>query len=174
MRLPDIDHPDGAFAFLVGTVLSQNISGAQAWDGARRLAAAGFGSALDTCHAGSDAIAITIRKSPAIHPFAAPMANAIWAAATTVLAAYQGDARRVWLTASTREELHSRLVSFRQIGPHKAAVAIHLLAEIYSVVPRHYRTPHMESLCPSVIQALCAETWSIWRRTDGRTTGTDI
>lgn len=173
--LPDVETSDGAFLFLVGTILNQNIAGQQAWTGVARLADRGVTSP-DVVHvAERDVVLAAVQQAPMVHPFSQTMAEAIRAAATDVMNIYDGDARQLWQTAVTRHELLNRLVAFRQIGEHKADVAICLLAEVYSVVPRKYGSlDRISTLCPSVLDMLSNESWAIRRPEHAGTTRPDL
>lgn len=152
-KLPDATTRQGAFLFLVGVILNQNISGELAWRGVARLS-----ERLDlrpqAIRGRSVAdVETTLRQAPAVHPFAAGMARAVVSAADQVCREYQGDARSVWRTARTLPELNQRMTSFRQVGRHKADVAVFLLATVYAEWDTT-TTPNVTESCPALLTYL--------------------
>lgn len=147
-KLPDASTRRGAFFFLVGVILNQNISGALAWRGVSHLSARmelvperiWRCSVLD--------LELSIKQPPAVHPFASAMAHAIRDAAEQVCRRYDGDARRIWRQADNVVDVAACLTSFRQIGQHKADVAVFLLSSVYGELDA--ASQGIEQVCPSL------------------------
>lgn len=153
IKLPDATTEQGGFLFLVGVILNQNISGELAWRGVIRLSERTDmrPQALRLRLVGE--VEAALRCAPAVHPFAGAMARAIVAAAEQVCSKYQGDARLVWRSASSPAELLTRMTSFRQIGRHKAEVAMFLLTAVYAEWDMSTST-RMERTCPALLTYL--------------------
>ena len=160
--LPNVANLDDSFLFIVGTILNQNISGRIAWRNAYLLRDRIAVTPEGLCKSDADSVVRAIRGrpgSPAIHPFADVMADALLSAAMLVQETYGGDSRSVWRSAKSQADLEARFRRFRQIGPHKAQVAAFQLSEVYadqlSYAPE-YPALSIESLCPSAIDMIRA------------------
>ncbi|RZS44417.1 putative HhH-GPD family protein [Herbihabitans rhizosphaerae] len=152
-KLPDATTKQGAFLFLIGTILNQTISGELAWRGVARLATRLDLHPYVLQQRSVEDIEAALRRAPAIHPFAGAMARAIKAAADQVCQEYHGDARSLWRTAGSTTDLTARMTSFRQVGRHKAEVAVFLLAVVYG----EWETAapsHAEQICPALLTYL--------------------
>lgn len=152
--LPDISQRDGAFHFLIGVILNQQISGEQAWRGVAALADRITLTATDVAMMGPDEVRTHISRSPAVHPFASAMAFAIYEAGEQVVSTYSGDARNIWRESADERDLLRRFSSFRQVGNHKAQVAHYLLVAGYGALPAHTTNRHVAALCPSLERKL--------------------
>jgi uncharacterized HhH-GPD family protein len=150
-KLPAIATSEGAFLFLVGTILNQNISGEQAWRGVARLSERLEMHPVQIARRDRVEIESAIRQAPAVHPFATVMSRAILSAAQQVCRDYRGDARLIWRTSTGSREVARRLVGFRQIGQHKAAVATFLLATVYGE-QEVSNVSAVGKICPAVLK----------------------
>jgi uncharacterized HhH-GPD family protein len=130
-RLPDATHADEAFLFLIGIILNQNISGELAWRGVAQLSERLDLHPQNLVRLSREEIESTLRQPPAIHPFTTVMARAIAEAADRICRDYSADARHVWRTALSPSEVIERLTRFRQVGRHKAEIAVFLLTSVY-------------------------------------------
>src|SRR5256885_24090 len=119
-KLPDASTERGAFLFLIGIILNQNISGDLAWRGVDRLSQRVDAHPRLLAEHPVGRLETTLRRAPAIHPFAATMALAIIEASAEVRDNYRCDARLLWRDATSTTEVMTRLLRFRQIGRHKA------------------------------------------------------
>ncbi len=72
-KLPDASTKRGAFLFLVGTILNQNISGERAWQNVTRLSGRIDLSPQGLSGYSADDLEPLVRLSPAVHPFATAM-----------------------------------------------------------------------------------------------------
>lgn len=151
--LPDASTEHGSFLFLAGIILNQNISGELAWLGVRRLSRRVDTHPRELSRRSAGELEVILRRSPAIHPFTATMALAITEAAAAVRDHYQCDARRLWREATGTSDVIARLTGFRQIGRHKAEVAMFLLAEVYGETDAG-REIDIENRCPALLAYL--------------------
>lgn len=152
-KLPDATTERGAFLFLIGIILNQNISGELAWLGVKRLSRRVDTHPRALALRQTDELEAILRHPPAIHPFAATMARAIAEAAVLVRDHYHYDTRRLWREASGVDETIARLARFRQVGRHKADVAVFLLTEVYHEL--HADRPiYIEDRCPALLTYL--------------------
>lgn len=151
--LPNASTEHGSFLFLTGIILNQNISGELAWLGVKRLSRRVDMDPQQVSRCSADELEAILRRSPVIHPFTATMAQAITEAAAVVRDQYQGDARRLWRESTGKGDVIARLTSFRQIGRHKAEVAMFLLAEVYGEVDAGSGID-IEERCPALLAYL--------------------
>jgi uncharacterized HhH-GPD family protein len=159
-KLPDASTKRGAFLFLVGTILNQNISGERAWQNVARLSERIDLSPQGLSGYSSDDVEPLVHLAPAVHPFATAMSRAIVGAADQVRQDYSGDTRRLWRDAQSAEAVIDRMTTFRQIGKHKAEVAVFLLASVYKELPMRSEG-RMETTCPALL------TYLTYQRTGG-------
>jgi endonuclease III len=130
-RLPNASTEKGSFLFLVGVILNQNISGEMAWRGVARLSER---TSLRPRHLMNTSVVdltALIKIAPAVHPFAVAMSRAVVEAAELVCRECDGDARLLWRKAGSAEEAVVKLTTLRQVGRHKAEVAVFLLTSVY-------------------------------------------
>jgi uncharacterized HhH-GPD family protein len=151
--LPDAATERGSFLFLAGIILNQNISGELAWLGVKRLSRRVDMDPRHVSRRSADELEVILRRSPVIHPFTATMALAITEAAVVVRDHYQGDTRRLWREAAGAADVIVRLTRFRQIGQHKAEVAMFLLAEVYGETDAGSGID-IEERCPALLSYL--------------------
>lgn len=152
-KLPDATTEHGAFLFLLGIIFNQNISGELAWRGVARLSERLDLRPPELRLRSTDDVEVALRRAPVIHPFATAMARAVVDAAERVCSEYQGDARSLWRGAGSSTELTTRMTSFRQIGTHKAEVAMFLLASVYAE-RRVDKTTRVGQICPALLTYL--------------------
>lgn len=152
-KLPDASTERGSFLFLIGVILNQNISGELAWRGVERLSERINIDPRYLAQHPVDRLEAALRDSPAVHPFGATMAAAIRDAAAMVRDEYRCDTRRVWREAAGAGDILARLTRFRQIGRHKAEVAMYLLTEVYREVDAG-SVIRIQDRCPALLAYL--------------------
>jgi hypothetical protein len=152
-KLPDASTKDGAFLFLVGVILNQNISGELAWRGVARLSDRTDLRPQNLLGISVCAFEPLFTHPPAVHPFAATMARAVLEAAERVCNEYRGDTRLLWRGAADSQDVANRLRRFRQIGSHKSDVAVFLLVSVYQELSTS-PSPTVPHACPSLISYL--------------------
>jgi len=155
--LPDVATKQGAFLFLVGVILNQNISGELAWRGTARLSDRIDLHPRNVTKYSPDEVEVVLRRTPAIHPFASAMSRAIIEAAERVCRDYLADARLLWQDSPSQGEFLTRMTCFRQIGKHKAEVAMFLLTTVYGALNANTNID-IEQMCPALISYLNAES----------------
>lgn len=151
--LPDASTEHGSFLFLIGVILNQNISGELAWRGVERLSRRIETHPRYLARHPAGRLESALRRAPAIHPFGATMARAIGEAAVVIRDEYGCDTRRLWREAATGGDLRTRLTRFRQIGRHKADVAVYLLTEVYGETDAGSGI-QIEERCPALLAYL--------------------
>lgn len=152
-KLPDATSKKGAFLFLVGVILNQNISGELAWRGVARLSERTNMQPHSLTKRSGEELVPYMQRAPAIHPFASTMSRAIVEAAELVCQRYDGDTRLLWRQATSTEEVVSRFTRFRQVGRHKAEVAVFLLTSVYGELDTTPPTG-TERACPALLSYL--------------------
>lgn len=126
-----------AFALLVGMVLDQQIPLERAFSAPADLKER-LGGRLDpelVAGADPDELAAAFKKQPALHRFPGSMAARVQELARIVVNEYNGDARRIWKTAGSGEELRSRLEKLPGFGKQKAKIFLALLGKQLGVQP---------------------------------------
>ena len=120
-----------AFALLVGFALDQQVPVQKAFMGPfvlrERL------GTLDVAAVAGAELDPIFRERPAIHRFPGAMATRVHALAVYVLERYDGDAARVWTTATTTEELRENLASLPGFGDMKIKALGSVLAKRFGV-----------------------------------------
>lgn len=152
-KLPDASTKRGSFLFLVGIILNQNVSGEQAWRGVDRLSKRVDARPERLVERSPEELGDILRQAPVIHPFVDTMAEAIAGAAEHVCRDYQGDVRRLWRRARDHQDVISRMTGFRQIGKHKAEVAVFLLTTVYGELGGN-PPPDVATACPALLSYL--------------------
>jgi uncharacterized HhH-GPD family protein len=152
-KLPDASTKRGSFLFLVGIILNQNISGEQAWRGVGRLSERTDVRPERLAERTPEELRDILRTAPVIHPFVGAMAHAIAGAAGHVCDHYEGDARQLWREACDHQDVISRMTDFRQIGRHKAEVAVFLLTTVYGELGGN-PPQGVEASCPALLSYL--------------------
>jgi uncharacterized HhH-GPD family protein len=115
------------FALLVGFALDQRVPVPKAFMGPFVLRER-LGSLDPRVVAEADLEPI-FRQVPAIHRFPAMMAKQIHALAVHIVAEYEGDAARVWTTASTADELRENIDALPGYGKMKVKALGSVLAK---------------------------------------------
>lgn len=134
INLPDIRADGGDLAFLLGVLFNQRIRSEQAWQAPVRLEQRlGHCDVSHLASADPGQLADTIRRAPALHPWAIAMAKNIVGTCAVLVRDYDGKARNLWLGRPTGQVLLRRFSSCPGIGPHKARVAIALLTLEYGL-----------------------------------------
>ncbi|MEU7525975.1 hypothetical protein AB0A74_09595 [Saccharothrix sp. NPDC042600] len=152
-KLPNAATENGAFLFLVGIILNQNISGELAWRGVARLSERTSMAPQHLAEGSASDLALFIQEAPAVHPFTSAMSRAIFEAAEVVCGKYDGDARLLWRQSTSAEEVMSKLTKFRQVGRHKAEVAVFLLTSVYGELDAEPPSG-VERACPALLAYL--------------------
>ena len=152
-QLPDITDQLGAFHFVVGIILNQQISGERAWRGVESLADRVDLSPRSVATIDVHVLAHHLAQAPAVHPFTSAMGFAICDAGHRIVTEFGGDARNIWKNCDSHG-LIKRLTAFRQIGHHKALVARHLLTMGYGVISAGSEWHAVDILCPSLDRLL--------------------
>jgi uncharacterized HhH-GPD family protein len=120
-----------AFALLVGFALDQQVPVQKAFMGPFVLRER-LGTLDVAAVAGADLDPI-FRERPAIHRFPGAMATRVHELAVYVMERYDGDAARVWTTATTTEELRENLASLPGFGDMKIKALGSVLAKRFGV-----------------------------------------
>ena len=122
---------DDAFALLVGFALDQQVPVQKAFMGPfvlrERL------GTLDVAAVARADLDPIFRERPAIHRFPGAMATRVHELAVYVLERYDGDAARVWCTATTTDELREHLGSLPGFGDMKIKALGSVLAKRFGV-----------------------------------------
>jgi uncharacterized HhH-GPD family protein len=122
---------DDAFALLVGFALDQQVPVQKAFMGPYVLRER-LGT-LDVAAVAAADLDPVFRERPAIHRFPGAMAARVHELAVHVLERYDGDAARVWTTATTTEDLREQLASLPGFGDMKIKALGAVLAKRFGV-----------------------------------------
>lgn len=128
------------FALLVGMLLDQQYPMEQAFRGPAKLLDR-FGT-LDPqmiADAEPEAFADLAATPPAIHRYGRSMGARVQALARLVVEEYDGDASRIWSTATSTSELLARLKALPGFGDQKARIFAALLGKQLGVRPEGWR-----------------------------------
>ena len=119
------------FALLVGMLLDQQVPMERAFTGPYLLATRlGMSSDLNPCgvsRLSDEDLLEAASGPPAIHRFPKSMAQRIQSLAHTICDDYDGDAERIWSTASDAGEVLKRLRALPGFGDQKAKIFLALL-----------------------------------------------
>jgi uncharacterized HhH-GPD family protein len=129
-----------AMALLIGFALDQQVTVQQAFLGPLRLRER-LGS-LDPARVASADLEPLFREKPAIHRFPAKMAERVHALAVHVRDEYDGEAARVWKSASDSAQLRANLAALPGFGEMKVKA-------LGSVLAKRYRVASARDLVPS-------------------------
>jgi uncharacterized HhH-GPD family protein len=138
------------FALLLGMLLDQQMPMERAFLGPAKLAERLGQTPLDPYAIASwdpDGFAEICASPPAVHRYPRSMATRIQALAGAVVEHYDGDTSALWATATTGEEVRSRLEALPGFGPAKAAIFTALLGKQLGVRPpgwQHASAPYGE------------------------------
>jgi uncharacterized HhH-GPD family protein len=116
-------------ALLIGFVLDQQVTVQKAFSGPlelrRRIGSleAGVIAALDPAD-----LETAFRRQPALHRFPGDMARRTQSLCAAIVAAYDGQAARIWTEASDGHDLQARLLALPGIGAMKAGTIMAVLS----------------------------------------------
>lgn len=135
---PDADRllAEDPLALLIGFVLDQQVTIQTAFRAPLELRRR-LGRLDAATIAGLDEASLVAAFSarPALHRFPATMARRVGELARLVVERYDGDAARIWATASDAAELERRLRELPGIGPTKAKAVLAVLVKRLGVRP---------------------------------------
>jgi len=125
-----------AFALLVGMLLDQQFPMERAFAGPAKILER-FGTLDPAAIADADPehFATLCATPPAIHRYGRSMAGRVQALATQVIEEYDGDASRIWTSASSGDDLMARLQALPGFGKQKAQIFTALVAKQLGVRP---------------------------------------
>ncbi|MBK8468939.1 MAG: HhH-GPD-type base excision DNA repair protein [Candidatus Phosphoribacter sp.] len=139
---PDADALLGrdAFALVCGMLLDQQFPMERAFAGPAKLLER-FGTLDPAAVAAAEpqSFADLAATPPAIHRYGRSMAGRIQALAAHVVEHYDGDAERIWTTASDTPQLLARLEALPGFGTQKARIFAALLGKQLGVRPGGWR-----------------------------------
>lgn len=139
------------FALLLGMLLDQQMPMERAFLGPYKLAERLGQSPLDPRAIAAwdpEDFARICTTPPAVHRYPRSMAARIQALAAAVVQDYDGDTSSLWATASTGEQVRSRLEALPGFGSAKAAIFTALLGKQLGVRPSGWQeasAPYGES-----------------------------
>jgi len=129
------------FALLIGMLLDQQVPLEKAFSGplelARRLRHEP--TAAELAGFDPDALAAIFSERPALHRYPKAMAARVQDLARLLVSSYDGDAARVWTTASSGAELLSRISVLPGFGAQKAKIFVALLGKQLGTQPPGWR-----------------------------------
>jgi uncharacterized HhH-GPD family protein len=146
LHLSQIDEADelltsDPLALLIGMVLDQQIPLERAFAAPYELAAR-LGRPLDVAELAvfdPDELGSVFARQPALHRFPGSMARRVQAMCRIVVDTYDGDAARVWTTATDGRELLKRVSALPGFGTQKAKIFVALLGKQLHVTPPGWR-----------------------------------
>lgn len=130
------------FSLLVGMLLDQQYPMEHAFRGPSKLAQRLGVDRLDPAAIAdmdAEAFADLAATPPAIHRYGRSMAGRVQQVARVVVADYDGDARAIWTTAPSGQELYDRLLALPGWGEMKAKIFVALLGKQLGVRPPGWR-----------------------------------
>ncbi|HWG62041.1 MAG TPA: HhH-GPD-type base excision DNA repair protein [Streptosporangiaceae bacterium] len=128
-------------ALLIGMLLDQQVPLEKAFNGPRDLALR-LGhepTAAELADFDPDALAAAFSERPALHRYPRAMAGRTQELARLIADRYDGDAARVWETATTGQELVRRIGELPGFGSAKAQIFAALLGKQLGVRPDGWR-----------------------------------
>jgi uncharacterized HhH-GPD family protein len=129
---------DDPLALLAGMLLDQQIPMEKAFTSPAVLAERMGVARLDAHQIASmdpEQFEQLFRQVPALHRFPAAMAKRVQDLCRGLVEQYDGDAAAIWLTASTGQELVSRVAGLPGFGQQKAKIFTALLGKQFGVQP---------------------------------------
>ena len=140
---PDADRllSDSPLALLIGMVLDQQILLEWAFLGPYTLRER-LGRELDASDLADrnpDDLADVFATPPALHRFPGSMSRRVQQLCRVIVDDYDGDASKIWATASTGEELRRRIEALPGFGAQKARIFVALLGKQMGVRPKGWR-----------------------------------
>jgi uncharacterized HhH-GPD family protein len=154
-KLPDLTTEHGDLMFLLGVLFNQQVRSETAWMAPVRLRdRLGTLEVTEIAQADPAALAVVMRKRPALHPFATSMAAHTVGICAQLIARFDARAAGVWSDRPDAATLLHRLTGFPGIGGHKAMVAIALLTQGYGIPIRGANGFLQEALmtCPRLTE----------------------
>ena len=128
-------------ALLIGMLLDQQVSLERAFsaplDLVRRLGHEP--TAAELAEFDPAALAAIFSERPALHRYPRAMAARVQDMARLIVDAYDGDAARVWQSATTGAELLKRVAALPGFGAQKAQIFVALLGKQLGVRPEGWR-----------------------------------
>ena len=128
-------------ALLIGMLLDQQVSLERAFsaplDLVRRLGHEP--TAAELAEFDPAALAAVFSERPALHRYPRAMAARVQDMARLIVDAYDGDAARVWQSATTGAELLKRVAALPGFGAQKAQIFVALLGKQLGVRPEGWR-----------------------------------
>jgi len=128
-------------ALLIGMLLDQQVSLERAFsaplDLVRRLGHEP--TAAELAEFDPAALAAIFSERPALHRYPRAMAARVQDLARLIVDAYDGDAARVWQSATTGAELLKRVAALPGFGAQKAQIFVALLGKQLGVRPEGWR-----------------------------------
>ena len=128
-------------ALLMGMLLDQQVSLEKAFSSPYELALR-LGhepTADELADYDPGALVAVFSERPALHRFPRAMAGRVQELARVIMDHYDGDASRVWATATTGAELAARLSELPGFGAYKAQIMTALLGKQFGVRPDGWR-----------------------------------
>ena len=128
-------------ALLTGMLLDQQVPLEKAFSSPYELALR-LGhepTAAELADYNPEALAAVFSERPALHRFPKAMAARVQELARVIAERYDGDAARVWTTATTGAELAGRLAELPGFGTYKAQIMTALLGKQLGVRPDGWR-----------------------------------
>jgi uncharacterized HhH-GPD family protein len=133
---------DDPLALVIGMLLDQQFPMERAFAApaelARRLGV-GHLDAVSLATMDPDRLAEAFAERPALHRYPGSMAGRVAALSKVVADRFEGDASRLWSTASTGDQLVDTLTSLPGFGTRKAKIFAALLGKQLGVRPRGWR-----------------------------------
>jgi uncharacterized HhH-GPD family protein len=132
-------------ALLIGFALDQQVSVQKAFSGPAELRRRiGHLDAARIAAMDPAELQTVFRQRPALHRFPGAMAGRVQALCAFVVAAYDGDASRVWAGARDGRDLQARLLALPSIGDMKARSLLAILGKRFGV-----RLPGLDAVMPT-------------------------
>jgi len=131
-------------ALLIGFALDQQITVQKAFAGPLEIERR-VGS-LDARTLAATDLEPVFKEKPAIHRFPAAKATSVRDLAAHVVESYDGDASRIWTTATNGEELRARLTALPGYGPLTVDSVLAVLAKRFDVAVAREVAPDKPTL----------------------------
>ncbi len=132
---------DDPFALLVGMLLDQQVPMEWAFKGPYSLRER-LGGDLDATKLAAmspEYVEELFKQKPALHRFPVSMGKRTHALAVYVTEQYDGDAAKIWTTATDGQELYTRLRELPGYGGEKAKIFMAILAKRLGVKPKGWQ-----------------------------------
>ncbi|HEX6311954.1 MAG TPA: HhH-GPD-type base excision DNA repair protein [Acidimicrobiia bacterium] len=129
---------DDPLALLIGMLLDQQVPMEWAFRGPFTLRERLGGQRLDAATIAAmdpEEVEALFKAKPALHRFPGSMAKRTHALCRHIVDEYDGDAARVWATATTGDELLTRLRALPGYGDEKAKIFLAILGKRLRIAP---------------------------------------